>query len=335
MDTSDLVEQIIIPLVICPIVVGIKMLYDRWSYKKKEVSILRKKLNLDKTSSKLKDFYWPIYILLLKEFDLWSCIDIDTESIIQSDSDSSLDEDITVTRCMYKNGGIHCNNPVAKNCSSGAGVYCLRHYKYSKQLLLENVDLYINDEGIRADIRRDILIDIRSDSLASAINQIDTRVDLNVEDNLSSNELDKSDSDSSSESLNSKINNINGGNVTNIIGNFSGNKIGEIRGIKDTISIENNSISDKILKNIVSIQDKIYDIIEQNIFIAEPNSSLGKQLMKYIKFSNIIKVLYENGTDITSENTTIKYPRKLLPYIEIKVFKLQKLYNTQINECIK
>ena len=46
---------------------------------------------------------------------------------------------------------------------------------------------------------------------------------------------------------------------------------------------------DELLKHIVENHTKIAIIITENIYIAEPKSLMGKQLMKFIKFINIFK----------------------------------------------
>ena len=70
METSDIWEHIIIPIIIGPLFISIKILYDKWDYKKKETNILKNKIKLEKLNNKLTKFYWPLYILLLKDYDM-------------------------------------------------------------------------------------------------------------------------------------------------------------------------------------------------------------------------------------------------------------------------
>ena len=96
METSAIWEKILIPIIVGQVFVFIKVLYDRWDFKKKESAILSNKLKLEKVSNKLEKFYWPLYILLLKDFDLWSKIvfkdNIDSIKITESDSESEVED---------------------------------------------------------------------------------------------------------------------------------------------------------------------------------------------------------------------------------------------------
>ena len=89
---------------------------------------------------------------------------------------------------------------------------------------------------------------------------------------------------------------------------------------------------DELLKHIVENHTKIAIIITENIYIAEPKSLMGKQLMKFIKFINIFKSEMDSQIKLINPcNYGAGYPKKLLPLVEREVFKLQKQYNELIN----
>ena len=147
METSDIWKNIIIPIIIGPLFISIKILYDKWDYKKKETNILKNKIKLEKLNNKLAKFYWPLYILLLKDYDMWTKIvfkDINNIGITESDSDSDIDDTIDkYNYCIYMrkmgNTLIQCKNPVAINCIDKLGPYCLKHQHHKDKKILESI----------------------------------------------------------------------------------------------------------------------------------------------------------------------------------------------------
>ena len=70
-------------------------------------------------------------------------------------------------------------------------------------------------------------------------------------------------------------------------GNFTGNKIGEIDGLNNEHIIEHISdekTRDNLTKIMLVNHKKINDIILKNISTGELISTIGKQLIKYLKF---------------------------------------------------
>ena len=60
--------DVAIPLIISPILLIIKVIYDKIEDKKNQTIILKNKNILEKVSQKLKHFYLPLYIRLLKDY---------------------------------------------------------------------------------------------------------------------------------------------------------------------------------------------------------------------------------------------------------------------------
>ena len=74
--------------------------------------------------------------------------------------------------------------------------------------------------------------------------------------------------------------------------------------------------------------NKIAEIIEKNIAIAEPNRYTGKLLMRYIHFANVTNTIIEVDDNIDKLDIfNVKYPKKLLPIIEKELLELQEKYN--------
>ena len=344
METSDIWEKIIIPLVIGPLCVLIKVLYDRWDTKKTQTKMLVNKIKLKKIENKLEKFYWPLYILLINDYELWSKIKFDDLSIeiTESASESEIDvEDGEYIYCSYvrKEGSKieKCNNPVAHNCVTKYGAYCIKHQEYRSKKAVENwtflfdkvknvrkksidivdYDEVKNENGFKTEEEcknslSEFIIDIdniqkyknikRNNSYKKSIEKKNEKIILDIEPN--------SDKSSSEISMN-------------------------IDGIMDKVS-DNISISKEMLENILKQieknQNKITKIIRKYIYIAEPKSLMGKQLVKFIKFSNIfISELHTDNKLINPCNYGAGYPKKLLPMVERKVFNLQKQYNDLIN----
>ena len=367
MESSDLWEKVLIPIIVGPIFLTIKILYDKWDYKKKETMILKNKLRLEKLNDKLKNFYWPIYILLLKDFDLWSKIifkDIPNIDITESDSDSDSENEMNdnFKFCIHmrniNNKLVKCKNPVAINCISKYGSYCLKHQCFRNKKILEsytidyskntNVDISENrkkivtyDNDISNNIKDEVVINIPINNteisnknnishIAQYITSHSTLDKINDNDKKQNNESDSSDS------ISNLIEDINKNySATTIPGNITGNKVGEITGLNldsdktSTLNLKSEMV-DQIIKKLGDNHDKISDKIINYISIAEPKSYIGKQLIKYIKFINIFSAEIKTDDLINPSKYGAPYPKKLLPLIEIELFKLQKEYNLAI-----
>ena len=145
MNTEDVWEKIIVPLIIGPVFIIIKVLYDRWDFKKTQTNMLLNRLKLEKITNKLEKFYWPLYILLINDYDLWAKVKFDETSIeiTESASESEVDNvDMDYKFCSFsrKTGENleKCSNPVAINCIDKYGAYCIKHQQFKSKKVLEN-----------------------------------------------------------------------------------------------------------------------------------------------------------------------------------------------------
>ncbi len=309
--------DIVTPLVISPILLLAKVLWDRYTNKKDKSLLLKNNSKLEKISIKLKDFYWPLYILLLRDYDLWSQFTIFEEhfyDFIESDTESDIsDSENDIIRCSYvgvkiKNGErieYKCNNPVHRNANSKGPLYCLRHVN---KCSLQNIEITTYN----------------NESKKSTLIPINTCEPSDV--NLKNIDLESGENKIN---LEKKIVDEDYG------GNFSGNKIGEIDGLNNSNTISKIQVDSKMHDNLTRIMldnhEKIYDIIIKHISKGEPNGSIGKQLIRYMKFITVIKSVVNDGENVDPTQFNAPYPKKLLPLIEKKVFKLQKEYNELID----
>ena len=163
LSTENIWVNIFVPIIIGPIFLMVKVLYDRWDFKKKESAILSNKLNLEKINNKLQKFYWPIYILLLRDFNLWSNLKIKEEDDIEitcSDSDSDCEgyNFDTCPKCNYFKKTvdglvIQCRNPVAKNCVINKQSYCIKHFNFENNKLLKIINPDFSGKSFKLDLK--------------------------------------------------------------------------------------------------------------------------------------------------------------------------------------
>ena len=264
--TDNIYINIIIPLIIAsigPIFVVIKILYDKWSFKKKETFILNNKLNVERLKKKLELFYWPIYILLIQDYLYFKKTNYE---FIGEELNNNFIHSEFKTCCYIKkiknNKIICCNNYIPKNIND---IYCLKHKDENKNIHIKEINLKTNKQ-------------------------------INIS-NIINNKSEKA-------------------------GNITGHQVGNINFINElniVNTMENQTNIDNIIQNILKNELKIYDIIIKNISIAEPNSIIGRELIKFI--------IFYNEFNLNNKKNKINYPKKLLPLIEIELFKLQKKYN--------
>lgn len=352
METEDIWEKIIVPLIIGPVFIIIKVLYDRWDFKKTQSKILLNKLRLEKITNKLEKFYWPLYILLINDYDLWSKVKFDETNIeiTESASESEIDNvDQDYKFCLFTRkvgeGTEKCSNPVAINCIDKYGAYCIKHQQFKSQKALEHWSVVYDKVKLITKKKETSIIDY------NAVKNSDTKIDIPEKPEVFKNlkrsgsykksvnngvldKVEKADSNTSSSKSNISM------DIVNLVKSDTSSKSSSlsIDGLIDRNSNKSNEIDikskmmDELLKNIQENHTKIATIITENIYIAEPKSLMGKQLMKFIKFINIFKSEMDSDMELINPcNYGAGYPKKLLPLVERQVFKLQKQYNELIN----
>ena len=217
--------NLLISVIVSPVLLVIKILWDRCNKKRQESIVMNNKLLLEKISLKLKNFYWPLYIRLVKNYTIWIkfCENSEMNILIR---DKEKKDNIYTCQYIDPETTIKCKTHIYCNSDSN---YCMEH------------------------------IDIQNSEPA-----------------------------------------------------------------KDKMNI--------YFKNLlIENYKEINNLIIQYIYIAEPNSSLGKILIYYMKFALIMIGLLENDKQINLKKYNFKYPHSLLPMIEKKLFKLQKNYNNLLS----
>ena len=150
-------ETIIIPLIIGPLVLLIKIMYDRW----KKSSILKHQIITDKIKQKLEVFYWPLYLLLMKEYDFLIHFTKDNTDELNYHSESEIEDNPDdLQQCIYefvdRNQITHkCKNYVSVNTITKHGAYCIKHYNFRKRKIIRTIEL--DDSAVAININnRDV-----------------------------------------------------------------------------------------------------------------------------------------------------------------------------------
>ena len=410
----------IIPILIGPVFVCCKTLWDRYSYQHREQEILLKKLSVDKIQHKLQSFYWPIYIRLLKDYELRSKIiytsnnsiyDSDNEN--DNDNDENIDELDKNNRCSYVINNKRCANIVPINIKDKYNCFCISH-KYMgllsdiKKVIntteLTNIDI-IDSMPHPTSCTSGMTQSTSGTSGGSGMTQSTSGTsgmheskpcEIKISIHPSPKSYNNSDpiiSDNIASSLINLIDLNNAGKVLDKTYSLLNNKLTDsqinagkkifkfittrsmslsrasTRGIRVQIdkSISDRSIHDPLdlidvqnplsTSNIITnsyrelcvnknVLDKldiylidnhkvVVNIIEHNISTAEPNTNMGRQLMKYLKYVSLLLTLHDGGElKIRPKDLGAAYPKNLLPMIEKHLFILQKEYNTTINSFV-
>lgn len=294
METETIWVSIIIPLVIGPIFIFFKNLYDRFNLKKDERKVNKYNDLLDRIRNKLKDFYWPVYLQLLYIYQFNFNIPIQNDKNTKnynssSSSNSSSDED------SDSEPFIKYTKKKMKRCN---GYYTNKNNDYvrcKKYVPNNSIQLCRKCKWRTQKVNNEICDQNKDNIESNIINQsikISMPVDINVDNDIS----------------------------------LTGCDIGTVKTLSTINTTTDKNIVDKLKKIVNKSHDDLLNIIENNISIAEPNSKLGKQLVLFIKYSKIRKIV--DNTDNNIKDFGVKdNTNKLLSLIEIKLFDLQKEYH--------
>lgn len=309
MEIEVIWTSIIIPIIIGPIFLFFKYIWDRYNIKiqiKKEMEFNEK---LNKIKNKLSDFYWPIYIKLISIYQLnYNLPCFDEESLSSSSSNYSSDEEVfikftkrknKICSCYYtddNNNTIRCKNKIPYNSFSSICRKC-RWLSQNKtiHIIKSNKDIPPLENNIAPEPEPENQLNFED---------IDNIV-LNIE-----NLVQKSNSDEDS---------------------LTGEGIGVVKELP-RLDLEIDETTTKYLKKYINnLYQETIHIINNNISIAEPRTKLGRQLTKFIKYATINNIIYNTSYTHTKFGTKDN-TNKLLSLIEIKLFDLQKEYHYLIEK---
>ena len=109
MDISEIWATIIIPLLIGPIFIYLKLLYDNYTQNKKEHNLLVYNTKIDHLTKNLNNFYWPLYLKLLCIQQLNYNIPIKNHYEYKSDDSNDDDDDSNDSSKFVNNDNITIN----------------------------------------------------------------------------------------------------------------------------------------------------------------------------------------------------------------------------------
>lgn len=127
--------NIVLTVLISPSLLIGKILWDRCNNRRNDTVIMKNKLQLKNTSEKLRTFYWPLYIRLVKNYSIWVKLleGTYTEDLVPT---ASSGDDVS-TICKHIDSlNNPCQVPIHQN--NGVGL-CLYHTHARNQRKLVNV----------------------------------------------------------------------------------------------------------------------------------------------------------------------------------------------------
>ena len=313
LDIATIWTSIIIPIVIGPIFIFFKTMYDNFTNKNDQRKLLKFNDHVDRIRTKLQKFYWPIYLKLICVYQMNFNIPIpnneyDYNSSGSSTSQESNDESSEPFIKFTKKKLRKCQGYYTKSKKNPNVVKCKRFIPNNSTKLCRRCQWYKNNNQNKND-------DDNNDRELSPI-PIPTPIPMPINTNTNTNtknsiKITIPNDISTDESL-----------------SFTGNGVGIVQNLP-TLSLEINQETIGLLKSLINSSNKeIVNIIENNISLAEPNSKLGKQLVKFIKYSKIRTLIKEShGDNLVSQFGAKDNTNKLLSLIELKLFDLQKEYH--------
>ena len=312
-DNISIWSNIIIPLCIVPIGVFFKSIWDRYTNLKIEKSQSIKRHMVEITQHKLENFYWPIYIRLLKINEIESKIKIQNTYHCKKRQSVKNENTNIHDICIEINNDIHVNDTDILNSSDLSSTeeeYTTsddEEHNWDKMNKLIDIDKKSDKKTIhRNSTQRFISSILENNENNSVQNSILKYIYYSPKNKFKNEDIDMSDF-REEEQIERRIHKKN----------------------KYYLDVEVDIVNE-ILQSIFTIYCELEEIIIKNIHIAEVNKKLKRELLKFLKFITMLRVLRENKQNLTPLDFGAKYPKLLLELIDKNVTSLQKLYNTII-----
>ena len=294
MDITTIWVGIIIPILVGPLFIFIKNFYDKYTEKIDERRLIEFNEKKNDIKQKLDKFFWPLYLKLL-------CIYRLNYNIPEYSSDEYSSENLSTSSFEFDDKILKrtkCIGYVFNNSIFPCNKFIIRENRFllCKKCLKKcnnlNIDKIKNKELItEAKINRNINLE-----------------DIRIQ--IPKYETDENESDNSSPDI-------------------TGNGIGNVTELP-TLEI---SIDEETLKTLEIFINKYYkecsSIINNYIYICNPNDKLGKELINFLKYCSLREVIHE-GT-IKQKYSLKKFCGKnnlntLLSVVETILYDLQKDY---------
>lgn len=353
-ETETILISVFMPILIGPIFIFFKELWDRYNIKNVETKKNFYNENIKIVKDKLSLFYWPIYIKLCCLYHLnYNIIeDVDKEKpkieaidLSETQSDTPNEEELILRekvkkkykkkKCGYEyfddeRNLVTCNNLINHHDTSKFCFDCRKiilqndkplkkRRKNKRKTWLKN-DEHINNEHINNEHinNEHITINISDDfEWENSESESDHSTPFD-EDALAILNLLRNKSDSS-------------------MSDITGDGIGVIKELPTKKVIMDKIIVQNLDSKIIELYLDLKEIILNNIAIGQPKSKLGRELTKFIRFVEMENIVFEankkkiNQKFYESKNLgVVNNIKKLLEIIEVDLFVLQKEYNKMI-----
>ena len=321
METETILISIFMPILLGPLYVYLKELWDRYNSHNYEVkkNYYNEKINILK--NKLSLFYWPIYIKLcclyhlnyniIDEKDL-EATEIENIELSETQSDTPNEEELELRqRIKRKYKKIKCDDTDCNNMVNHHDTY-----KYCYNCRIKMIQNGIPKRKLKKKIKK----------------KSNEHITINISNDL---EWENSTSESEGDKYNLKfIENTSDSSMSDI----TGDGIGVVKDLPKKIIELDKILIDNLDETILELYLDIKEIILSNIAIGQPRSKLGRELTKFIRFVEMEKIVF-NSNKIKQNNFfksnkfgVVNNIKKLLEIIEIDLFVLQREYNKMIKE---
>ena len=310
---KEIVVSIIVPIVIGPLFIFFKSLWDRYNIKKEEIRKIEYDENITRIREQLNMFYWPLLIKLkcLNHLNYSETVheNVELQEIFLNDSMSETNETNILKnnkRKKRKRGKICGNNIIINGefvlCNSivhnpDIFTYCQKcELKKGKKTMSDFSDSDLDNiiKKKKSILQTNIDIEEECDYMKNpTIKNKEENIKLIVESPIKIDVVDETSGTSSSSKKSSES-------------NISRNIPEEDKLTKKTIHIE------KLLKHeldhkIILLAIEIKQIIENSISLIKPNRKLGKELVRFIRFVETMSIIDSYNHKRNEKNKTYTY----------------------------
>ena len=333
MDTDAIIISVLMPILLGPLYVLLKELWDRYKSHNTEIkkNYYNERMNIVK--NKLSLFYWPIYIKLCCLYHLNyniiednerddDNIEVENVDLSETQSDTPNEEELELRKrikkkykkviCGYRykdenNIDIICQNLVNHHDT----------YKYCYDCRLRMIEKGIPKRRFR---RR---------------KKNNEHITINISDDIEW-EKSTSESENSTEEEKAAILRLIENSSESSVSDITGDGLGVVKDLPRRVIQMDKILIDNLDETIIELYLDIKGIILENIAIGQPRSKLGRELTKFIRFVEMEKVVYNSNKKKQDKKFksinlgVVNNIKKLLEIMEIDLFVLQREYNKMI-----
>lgn len=293
MDTTTIWVSVVIPIIIGPLFLLIKMMYDRYigELNEKKIIVFNEKKTILK--DKLDNFYWPLYLKLLCIYQLNYNLPEDSDGSSSSSQESEDEYDEKRVKCIgyIKDRFYSCNK------------YISRENKY---MLCKRCNKMCNKFNINKKNNKKLLL--KRENIGNIIINIpdneESELDLMYENEFSDNSPD-----------------------------ITGNGVGVVNELNYTTLNINKDTLEKLEKQLLVYYLDCDKIIQSNINICNPSNKLGKQLIKFVKYINVRSIINSQNFSYNTKQFGCKNNlNKVISLVELLLYNTKDEYDKLLED---